>query len=339
MPVVRFFVLCIAAILLTACSTDSAEKPSVKPLQTSQAELQKIYGFTKGELAVVSMSSAIMNEDGDEVPLKIWFPEAKGSYPLLVFSHGNWSDQTKYDNVITHWVSHGYVVAAPYHLDGGGMARGIFNSVRYGQLGLIENRAKTLSQVIDSLPALELSVENLAGKINYNIIGATGHSFGGYSAQMLAGASAFDPDQNKHLFFIDERITAVVAISPPGKMFDVIVGDSWQQVSKPMLVATGTWDSNPQFWPDWRDHLLSYDTAVSGNNYSLVVQGADHYLGNLICRPEREEAPQTDALNMVNAVSVTFLDAKLKNNLLAIAALEVNQLASVTNNFAVIETR
>jgi hypothetical protein len=122
-------------------------------------------------------------------------------------------------------------------------------------------------------------------------------------------------------------------------MFDVIVEDSWQQMSKPMLVAAGTWDSNPQFWPDWRDHLLSYDTAVSGNNYSLVVEGADHYLGNLICRPEREETPQTDALNMVNAVSVTFLDAKLKNNLQAIAALEANQLASVTNNFAVIETR
>jgi predicted dienelactone hydrolase len=56
--------------------------------------------------------------------------------------------------------------------------------------------------VIDSLPALELNVENLAGKIDYNIIGATGHLFGGYSAQMLAGASAFDADQNKHLFLL-----------------------------------------------------------------------------------------------------------------------------------------
>ncbi len=49
-----------------------------------------------------------------------------------------------------------------------------------------------------------------------------------------------------------------------------------------------------------------------GQNYSLVVDGADHYLGNLICRPEREEQPQHKALRVINTASVAFLDWQLK---------------------------
>ena len=73
--------------------------------------------------------------------------------------------------------------------------------------------------------------------------------------------------------------------------------------------------------------------------FAMVVDGADHYLGNLICRLEREETPQHDALKMVNSVSVAFLDAYLKNNSEARAYLAGDAMASTTQQFATLDRR
>ena len=122
-------------------------------------------------------------------------------------------------------------------------------------------------------------------------------------------------------------------------MFDNITGESWLKVNKPMLITTGTWDSNKQFWPDWRAHKLSFDTAQPGQNYVLVTQGADHYLGNLICTLDREAAPQFDALNSLNATTTAFLDAYLKNNKEAANFISGDELSELTRGFSVIERR
>lgn len=65
----------------------------------------------------------------------------------------------------------------------------------------------------------------------------------------------------------------------------------------------------------------------------------DHYLGNLICRLDREEAPQHDALLMVNAVSTAFLDAHLKSNTQALNILHSDVLSQLTGGFSQISRR
>ena len=122
-------------------------------------------------------------------------------------------------------------------------------------------------------------------------------------------------------------------------MFDLINTKSWLEVEGPLLVTTGTWDSNAFFWPDWRAHLLSYETSKPDNKYSLVMDGSDHYLGNLICRLDREEASQHDALKMVNGVTTAFLDAYLKGDKAAAAYLRSDNLASKTSGFATLSSR
>ena len=128
-------------------------------------------------------------------------------------------------------------------------------------------------------------------------------------------------------------------MSPPGPMFDTITAGSWQHLQTPTLVSTGTWDVQPAFWPDWRSHLLSWETAIPGDKYALVTQGADHHLGNLICRTEREAAPQTDALRMVQIATTAFLDAYLKDNTNARAFLEGDTLTEKTAGFSRLDTR
>lgn len=324
---------------LSGCSGDKVTLPEVTPLNASPEALASLYKAETGSLTVVAQTNVHLSLDDRELDLSIFYPDAEGPFPILLFSHGNWSTKDKYNPVIEHWVSHGYVVLAPNHLDCCGMVNGIWNSIRYGQIGLIEERIRDFSSLLDHLPQIEDSVDGLAGKMDASRIAATGHSFGAFTAQQFGGAGTFNPDTEEYVYFTDKRIKAMVAISPPGPMFDVINEGSWINLQGPMMLTTGTWDANVQFWPDWRAHKLSFDTAQPGQNYALITQGADHYLGNLICRPEREQPPQYDALKMLNSATTAFLDAYVKNNSEALAFIDSDILQQETNNFSRLQQR
>lgn len=334
---VSFICLC---LLLTACSED-VPLPPAKTLTADETVLTQLPGATEGIYSVsASRNLTLPASDGlREMQLNLYYPSSGDGYPLLLFSHGNWSNKDSYDRVIEYWVSHGYAVVAPDHLDCCSAVKGIFNSLRYGQLGLIEGRVLDLNRLLDSLPALEHLVPQFAGKADASRVAVTGHSFGAFSAQQFGGAKAFDPDTGQFVTVEAPAINAVVALSPPGPMFDTITAGSWQELATPTLVTTGTWDVEPRFWPDWRMHLMSWETSLPGEKYALVIDGADHYLGSLICRTEREEPPQLDALRMVQIVSTAFLDAYLKSDTMALAFLADNQLAATTGNFAYLSRR
>ncbi|ARN74603.1 alpha/beta hydrolase family protein [Oceanicoccus sagamiensis] len=335
---IRTLLLMLVA-LLAACA-DEVVLPEAKPLAATEQQLAQLYKAEPGPYAVVRKNDIVLAVSDDKsMDLSVSYPEGEEQFPLLLFSHGNWSDKDKYNKVIDHWVSHGYIVVAPNHLDCCSAMHGIINSVRYGQFGLIDERMKDFNYLLDNLDAVENTVTGLAGRIDRDRIAATGHSFGAFTAQQFGGAATFNPDTEDYVYYPDQRIKAVVAISPPGPMFDVINENSWKKFQRPMLLSTGTWDSNAQFWPDWRLHKMSFDTAIEGNNYALITQGADHYLGNLICRPEREQAPQHDALMMLNSTSTAFLDAYVKDSAKALAFIDGDQLATLTSGFSIIERR
>ncbi len=339
-PVRRLVILGSVAVLgLSGCGGDEVTLPPVTPLSASPDALATLYKAETGPLDVVARTDVHLALDDSELELSVFYPDAAGPFPILLFSHGNWSTKDKYNPVIEHWVSHGYVVLAPNHLDCCGMVNGIWNSVRFGQFGLIEERIRDFSRLLDHLPQVEQAVAGLAGKMDATRIAATGHSFGAFTTQQFGGAGTFNPETEEYVYFTDERIKAMVAISPPGPMFDVINENSWVNLQGPMMLTTGTWDSNAQFWPDWRAHKLSFDTAKPGQNYALITQGADHYLGNLICRPEREEPPQHDALKMLNSATTAFLDAYVKNSPEALAFVNSDSLQEVTNNFSQLQRR
>jgi len=337
----KYFLAILFSLLIAACGGKDHSLPTAEPLTSSAAEQAQLYKITKGPYQVAKKTDLIIAATHRELELNLYYPEdySDNTFPLLLFSHGNWSDKDAYDRIIEHWTSHGYITISINHLDCCSMLGGIISSIRHGQLGLIEGRINDLVFLLDNLDSLAVLVPAIAGKIDRDNIAATGHSFGAFSAQQLAGAGTFDPDDENYLYFRDQRIKAVVAISPPGEMFDTITDGSWLEIEKPMLVTTGTWDSNEQFWPDWRAHKLSFDTAKPGQNYALVTQGADHYLGNLICTLDREITPQYDALNMLNVTTTAFLDAYLKNNSQAAEFISGDELAVLTKGFAVIEHR
>jgi predicted dienelactone hydrolase len=328
------------ALFVGACS-EEVKLPPAAPLQAAESEISTLHGANKGPHTVARALGLSLPGQGEqrELQVNLYYPEQGRGYPLLLFSHGNWSDNNSYDAVIEHWVSHGYAVVATNHLDCCGAPRGILNSLRYGQLTLVTSRSEDLVRLINEVDTLETLHPPFAGKSDVQRLAATGHSFGAFSAQQLGGAQVFDPDQQRFIDHRDPRVRAVVAISPPGPMFDTITADSWQQLQAPTLVSTGSWDIQPRFWPDWRMHLMSYQTALPGDKYALTTEGADHYFGGLICRLDQDAEPQEDALRMLKIASTAFLDAYLKDSESAKLLISSAMLDERTKGFSQLQRR
>ena len=332
----------LAGLLLTACGK-TVELPPAQPLQASAEQLAQIPGIASGPLAVSKSETLDWRVGGQTLRLRVVQPSlhsgGDGPFPLVLFSHGFASDIDQYDAVLAHWASHGYISIAPYHRDGGGSLRAIFNSIVIGKAGLIDGRVADIELLLENLDALDAVLPGLAQRMDRTRIAVAGHSFGAFTAQQFAGARAIDPEDGSQITASEHGVRAVIALSPPGEMFGLINQQSWRSMHKPMLATTGTWDVDGRFVTDWRQHRLSFESAQPGNNWLLVIQGADHYLGNLICRTERDAEPQPDALRMVNAASLNFLNAQLRDDAAAAALLNRDYFGGPTGGFAHLELR
>lgn len=329
----HFPILAVALTLaLSGCGKDIV-LPPYDALVADEESQAGLYKLTPGPFKVVDVDGIeLAHQEGRTFEMRALYPEAEGPFPVLMFSHGNWSDTQSYDNLVRHWVSHGYVVLMPLHLDGKGAVRGIFNSLRYGQMGLIRERIEDVELVFDSVEAW--ATPALQARMDLSRIAATGHSFGAFTAQQLGGARALNDDTGEWYRPLNTAFKAVVAVSPPGPMFDVITADSWDELESPTLVTTGTWDMNKSFWPEWELHRMSFDRAPAGDKYALVVQGMDHYLGNLICQLDREQPPQHDQLKVLRSVTTAFLDAYVKDDAAARGYIAGSALTQAVGNFA-----
>ena len=257
------------------------------------------------------------SEDQNRRPvnLLVSYPVADASehqsYPLIVFSHGHALDNKSYQNLTDYWVARGYFVVAPLHLDSGGDLKAVsLISKKFGNDWIAASRLLDLNAVINQIDVIVESLSDFTGTVSTDKIIAAGHSYGALSSQQLAGAKLEQHGESIYQIpasLSDARVVAVVAVSPPGLMKGHISEATWQGFNMPQLVITGPNDFFPHIWPNYEDHFISYLTAEKSDNYLLILDQMDHYLGNLIGRLEREESPQTLALKNLQEVSMSFI--------------------------------
>ncbi len=241
----------------------------------------------------------------ESLVVTVTYPAAAGPHPVVVFSHGNFCDVTRYDKIVRHWVSHGYVVLQPWHLD----TAPFDPEFPHSQHTVWITRMNDMRAVLDTLVFNDSSASALNQKFDTTKVIAAGHSYGALTAQSLVGARTKSRDGSASVIqTFDQRISAVIAISPPGQMEGFVDEATASDIRVPMLVTTGTKDFSAVMWPDWRAHRLTYDTAPKGDKSLLVLNGGDHYLGGLICL-ERDTPDQSQGLRLLNAVTTAFLNS------------------------------
>ena len=133
-----------------------------------------------------------------------------GTYPLVAFSHGHGGHRRQSTFLCTHLASHGYVVASVDHT--GNTVAEMMQLLMQIQTGaappdllamlaeFIPLRPADIIYMIDQVRGGR--VPGLAGLIDGERIGMTGHSFGGWTTLMVAGR--------------DRRVGAALPLAPAG---------------------------------------------------------------------------------------------------------------------------
>lgn len=286
-------------------------------------------GQERGPHAVVTADTVLAGTAPDrDIRVHIAAPAEAGEYPVVVFSHGANCFPDKYAAVTDHWVSHGYVVIAPYHVDS--PASGVkLTPDMFPRL--LDIRMRDLTAVTDAAAPL-LAQAGLAARPDPSRMAIGGHSFGGMLTQVKAGLPVLDPATGATVSRADARYRAALVMSGVGQM-PQFAPDGFAALRGPLLANGGTLDEgnvgSGQIFP-WEWRMAAYDLAPPGDKYAVVLGRGDHYLGGLLCREDRGGDEDAEGAAIVRALQVDFLDAYVRGDAAARRFLQAVDVASLT---------
>jgi predicted dienelactone hydrolase len=350
--------ICSAALLALAflagpgCSSGPAPAPAeaVSTAPPAAAEL------ARSGLAVVAETEVTLGEStGTAVAVHVTYPQGQDPSPVVVFSHGAGGSGPGYQPLFRFWATHGYTVLAPAHADSAGM-RGRDHTLDAREPSADastnpktwEARVRDLTTVIAGAAEIEASVAALRGRLDVRRLGVGGHSLGAFTAQLLAGAAVNVPHGKKGKTFADPRPSAFLLLSPQGRGPQGLTAQSWESVSRPLMVITGSRDRGPRGQPPtWR--LDPFRLSPPGDKYAVVIEGASHlsFTGRA-AEPGASPARRKGAASAdeevaifrdLKVASLAFWDAFLRDDSAAKAFLESDALAKETGGKAKIERR
>lgn len=265
-----------------------------------------------------------------ERPLVCRWPAGRTPVGFVVFCHGLGSNGGEYAALSAHWARHGYLVIHPTFGDAIEIvareepALGLdpqadlsgWTAIPHVRARMHEilhdperwmERVRHVRSLMAALPEL---FEATCGTRGMPVPGAiAGHSFGAFTAQLLAGVEIDMPGGAARRFG-DERFSAAVLLSAQGRDQQGLRDGSWDAVNGPVLNVTGTLDRGAK-GGDWHWKSEPYELAPPGGKYLAVIEEGDHFLGGFADRETQRQVPaQQEA---VRQITLAFLDAYLRD--------------------------
>ncbi|MEC9375051.1 MAG: dienelactone hydrolase family protein [Pseudomonadota bacterium] len=287
------------------------------------------YSPNKGGLEVAINSDIELSRQSDKTPLKIRavYPVAEGRYPLIVLSHGTFSNNQRYDLVAKYWASNGYMVLIPEHIDANYavMPKSVADMVN-----IIGTRVEDMSQILDELELIKNQAPALKNKIIKNKIIAAGHSVGSLVAMRVTGLKIYEINTKKTISNDENRFDVLVMLNDPGKQRSMPIS-AWYGSTVPTFMSTGTDDyglMGSREEPKEANQILSANKSV--DRYQLLLQKGDHYFGGLVQKEVKAE-PDYEGLELFNENSTAFMDAYIKGNKNALRYLQNIDMQAETN--------
>jgi hypothetical protein len=296
---------------------------------------------------LVIVDEGRIGQEGRQIPFALyWSSAAATPMPIVVLSHGGAYGKTDARKSMDEWAplvaEHGYLAVAIAHVPRTDLERIVLTMNLGGTLPqCAEFKYLGYDRPIDfALVVRELIDRSasppLAGLIDTGTVGYMGHSSGGGSALMAAGAGReYMPGLG--MSFAEHALPqAFIAMSPQGAGEDGFLAESWNAVSRPVLLGTGAADGDH---PHERRDPFEYMPA--GDKYQLWIedQAAKHTLfeGELdACEQVTGNLARCEEIRGWLAAAVrAFLDAYLRGDPAAIAYLASGDL--VTTSGGVIE--
>ena len=301
------------------------------------ATAEEVYRPEDGPYRVVTVAGLNLHvaERGRQLQLRVSYPEAEGTFPLIVFHHGALCTANAYGNLADRWAAAGYVVVLPFHPPSGTNR----NLDAEQQQKMFMEHVADMSSMLDSLDAIADQVPGLRNAVDATRVAAAGHSMGALIATIVSGLPRSEAD-GRQISFRDERFDVAVLLSGPGPLPRTPDG-GWDAIMLPLLATTGTRDHANRGGPGatWEWRLGAFELTPPGDKYALVIDEADHFLGGMIC-PDRAKGPKDEeAFAIVASVSTAFLDAYLKESGDGRKYLDNDTIASATDRKAELRSR
>lgn len=312
----------IRTVALTDPSRSNVQGTGPRPVTT-----EVYYPSTEAATAGVPRDVAeVLGIPVVETPAYRDVARAPGRFPLVVFSHGNGGIRIQSFFFAAHLASHGYVVVSPDHH--GNTFTDALSGIVDAQVG--DNRPRDMSFLIDRFLAFDADPQSpFAGAIDAARIGASGHSFGGFTAFRLAGA---DPLR-------DPRVKAIFPQAPAAPFGPAFFAG----LTVPVMIVGGSIDETTPF-PSQQQ--VPYDLIPSGASVVALAElrNAGHFTFSDYCEPPRalleflggfEEAceprhlPWRHAHDIVNYLGLNFFDATLRGDAGALARLDPAVVATI----------
>ncbi len=239
---------------------------------------------------VISVAPVALSAPGRPVTLEVRVsaPATGTNLPVVLFSHGNGWNLDGYAPLTAFWASRGFVVIQPTHLDsrrnGFGFENPVFPTIW-------TERIADLTHILDQLDLIEAAVPGLAGRIDRDRIAATGHSWGGQTAQSLLGARIFDEAGQVGDDMSDSRVSAGILFAATGLAGEDLhlfaqasfpfMRPSFHEMTTPTLVVAGDNDQSKMSsrGPDWFTDAYTHSPGATD---LLTLHNAEHGLGGIV---------------------------------------------------------
>ncbi len=274
-----------------------------------------------------------------KIPLLIYLPSQKSPAPVVLFSHGLGGSRKGNAYLGKHWAARGYLAVFVQH-------RGSDTSVwkdkprnermaAMKQAANLQNsllRVKDIFAVLDQLERWNLLKGHaLAGRLDLEHIGMSGHSFGASTTQLVSGQRL----GRWGVSFTDSRIKAAVMLSPSSPRR----GDpkeAFGHIKMPWMLMTGTRDVSLIAHADAKSRLAVF-TALKprepgepgepgetsgGGKYEVVLENAEHSAFSDRSLPGDTQKRNPNHHRVVLALSTAFWDTYLHHDAAAKAWLD-----------------
>jgi predicted dienelactone hydrolase len=245
---------------------------------------------------------------------------------MILYSHG--SGGIRFENLAlaVHLASHGYIFVSADHPGDGLLDTGDEMNV------VLTNRPRDVSLLIDRFVAFnEESGNFFAGAIDADRIGATGWSYGGYTALALA-AGTFSLGT-----FSDARVKAILPLDGSAQVFDPDVPALYPTITVPTLLLGGSFSDF--IAPRLQQMFDGLSPGPSVVGYANFIRAAHSSFADncevpevLRGRPaacEPEFLPWRHVRHIESYLALNFFDATLGGDAEALGRLDPAMLAAV----------
>lgn len=226
-----------------------------------------------------------------------------GKTPVVVLSHGLGDSPEVYRQEAEHLASYGFFVAVPQHPGSDSLQQASFRRGTASEIYQIHefiDRPKDITYLLDKLEFR--NADEYEGRLDLENVGVGGHSFGGYTALALAGATidfenltevcsekfkdlnislllqcdALELPRQEDYGFRDSRITSVMAKNPITS--SVFGADGLAEVNIPVMLLAGSHDPvTPAVYEQFRAfRWLTAEAQYPEPRYLVVMEGQAH---------------------------------------------------------------